>query len=129
MLTNAKIDQSRTFAGLVFLSCQPKTKFGSTEQEMTKDGRGKYELEVLGAVYQPFGGTKNEVMKVGIAASTDPAAGIAPFSPIELGDFEIGVMEKTKRNPDGTERVIGVNVWFRASEIKMAGPVAGSKAA
>lgn len=128
MLTNAKIDQSRTFAGLVFLSCQPKTKFGSTEQEMTKDGRGKYEVEVLGAVYQPFGGTKNEVLKVGIASSTNPADGIPPFKPIELVDLEIGVMEKTKKNPDGTERVIGVNVWFRASEITLAAGSAQSAA-
>jgi len=129
MLTNAVIDQSRTFAGLVFLSCQPKLKFGSMEQEMTKDGRGKWELEVLGAVRQ-FGGTKNEVLKVGIASSTDPGKGIPPFSPIELGDLEIGVMEKTKKNPDGTERIIGVNVWLRASEIKMAASqAAGSKAA
>lgn len=131
MLTNFKIDQGRTFAGLVFLSCQPKFKFGSTtEQEVTKDGRRKWELEVLGAVYTPFGGTENQVLKVGMASSTDPAEGIAPFSPVELGDFEVGVMEKTKKDREtGQEKVIGVNVWFRATEIKMAAAGAGRKAA
>lgn len=120
MRANFKIDQGGTFAGLVFLSCQPKLAFGSTEQERTKDGRLKWTVEVLGAAYDGFGGTSNEVLKVGIASSTDPAEGIAPFTPVELGDFEVGVMEKTKKNADGSERVVGVNVWFRASEIKLA---------
>ncbi len=120
MRANFKIDQGATFAGLVFLSCQPKLAFGSDQQERTKDGRLKWTVEVLGAAYDGFGGTSNEVLKVGVVSSTDPAEGINAFTPIELSDFEVGVMEKTKKNADGTERVVGVNVWFRASEIKLA---------
>lgn len=119
MRANFKIDQGATFAGLVFLSCQPKLTFGSDQQERTRDGRLKWTLEVLGAAYTGFGGTSNEVLKVGMASSTDPAEGLAPFSQIELGDFEVGVMEKTKKTQDGGEKVVGVNVWFRASEIKL----------
>lgn len=120
MIGNFKIDQSATFAGLVLLSCQPKKAFGSDQQDTTKDNRLKWDVEVLGAVYTPFGGTKNEVIKVGIASSTDPAEGIQPFTPVELGDLEVGVMEKTKKTQDGGEKVVGVSVWFRASEIKLA---------
>jgi hypothetical protein len=130
MRANFKIDQSRTFAGLVFLSCAPKKAFGSEQQETTKDGQLKWSVEVLGAAFDGFGGTSNEVMKVSMTSRTNPADGIAPFSPIELGDFEVGVMEKTRKTSDGGEKVIGVTVWFRASEIKMAGrAAAGSKAA
>jgi hypothetical protein len=133
MRANLKIDQTATFAGLVFLSCQAKNAFGTDQQETTKDGRFKWECEVLGAAYTPFGGTSNEVLKVGIASRSNPAEGINPFTPVELGDFEVGVMEKTKKTADGGERVIGVTVWFRASEIKLAAAAAtataGSKAA
>ncbi len=38
---------------------------------------------------------------------------------MELVDFEIGVMEKTKRDPNtGEERVIGVQVWYRCGQIR-----------
>jgi len=120
MRANFKVDQKATFAGLVFLSCQPKLAFGSDQQERTKDGRLKWTLEVLGAAYDGFGGTSNEVLRIGVASSSNPAEGIAPFTPIELGDFEVGVMEKTKKTADGGEKVVGVSVWFRASEIKIA---------
>lgn len=129
MRANFKIDQARTFKALVFLSCQPKKAFGSDQQEMTKDGQGKWTVEVLGAAFDGFGGTTSEVMKVSMAGRTNPAEGITNFTPIELGDFEVGVMEKTKKTGDGGERVIGVTVWFRASEIKLVGSAAGSKAA
>lgn len=120
MRANFKIDQGATFAGLVFLSCQPKLAFGSDQQEKTRDGRLKWTVEILGAAYDGFGGTSNEVLKVGMVSSTDPAEGVNPFTPVELGDFEVGVMEKTKKMQDGGEKVVGVTVWFRASEIKAA---------
>ncbi|QWF86088.1 hypothetical protein [Amycolatopsis sp. CA-230715] len=123
MLTNVVIDQSRTFAGLVFLSCAPKMKFGSkTEQDRTKDGVPKWEVEVLGATYTPFGGTANEVVKVGINAVSDPCEGIPAFSPIELGSFSFGVLEKKRKDRDtGVEQIVGISVFFRADEVKLAG--------
>jgi hypothetical protein len=120
MRANFKIDQASSFAGMVFLSCSEKRAFGSEQQEVTKDGRLKWTVEVLAAAYDGFGGTTNEVMKVGVASRTNPAEGLNTFEPIELGDFEVGVMEKTKKTPDGGEKVIGVTVWFRASELKRA---------
>ncbi len=128
MIGNLKIDQRATFAGLVFLSCEAKREMGSDRQATTKDGQLKWEVQVLGAVRNQFGQLSNEVIKVGIVARENPAQGIAPFTPCELGDFEVGVMEKTKKNPDGTERIVGVTVWFRATEILLAAG-ANSKAA
>ena len=29
-----------------------------------------------------------------------------------------GVMPKTKRNPDGSERILGVQVWYRAEQLR-----------
>jgi hypothetical protein len=126
MIANLKIDQRATFAGLVFLSCEPKREMGSDRQAVTKDGSLKWELQVLAAIKDNFGGTKNEVVKVGMTGRTNPAEGVAPFTPVELGDFEVGVMEKTRKDQNGNEKIIGVTVWFRASEILN---VASAKAA
>jgi hypothetical protein len=130
MISNFKVDQAATFAGLVFLSCEPKREMRSSVQSTTKDGTPKWEVQVLGAFHDNFGGTKNEVVKVGIAAHHNPAEDIAPFTPVQLVDFEVGVMEKTKRGQDGSERVIGVTVWFRASKMRSIAevPVSGQAA-
>ncbi|MFD4677010.1 hypothetical protein ACFWNN_45355 [Lentzea sp. NPDC058450] len=118
MIRNFKIDQAATFAGVVFLSCKAKTVFGSTEQDRTKDGTPKWEVEVLGAFYGFNGETTNEVVKIGISSNVNPTEGLAAFRPVELVNFEVGVMEKTKKNPDGSEKVIGVTVWYRATQVR-----------
>jgi hypothetical protein len=117
MLSNFRIDQAATFAGLVYLSSEPKLEMGSNVQATTKDGTKKWEVQVLGAFKGNFGKSSNEVVKIGMAGQTDPCAGLNPFTPVELRDFEVGVMEKTKKDQNGNERVIGVTVWFRCSEV------------
>jgi hypothetical protein len=131
MISNFKIDQAATFAGLVFLSCDPKLGFQSTAQETTKDGTPKWEIQILGAFRDGFGKTNNEVVKVGIAAHHNPADGLVAFSPVQLVDFEVGVMEKTRKDQNGQEKVIGVSVWFRASKLRSLAdttPVSGKAA-
>lgn len=121
MSVNFKIDQKASFAGTVFVGCQPKREMGSQAQAVTKDGTPKWEVEVLAAVFDNFGGTRSEILKVGMASRSNPAEGVNPFTPIYLGGLEVGVMEKTKRTQDGGERVIGVTVWYRAQEITLTG--------
>lgn len=118
MFTNFKIDQAATFQGIAFLACQPKTAFKSTTQETTKDGTPKWEVQVVAMFRTAFGGIQNEVLKIGVASHSDPGAGLMPYTPVVLNNFEVGVMEKTKRNPDtGEEKVIGLQVWYRAAGI------------
>ncbi|MFC3386917.1 hypothetical protein ACFOHP_33920 [Couchioplanes caeruleus subsp. azureus] len=120
MFTNFKIDQGATFQGVAFLSCEPKTAFGQRDkQEVTKDGVPKWETQVIAMTRDQFGKPQNAVLKVGIASHKNPAEGLMPYTPIHFMNFEIGVMEKTKRHPEtGEERVIGVQVWYRAEAIK-----------
>jgi hypothetical protein len=131
MISVFRVDQAATFAGLVFLSCEPKLGFQSTNQETTRDGTPKWEVQVLGAFRDSFGKTTNEVVKVGIAAERNPAVGIAAFTPVVLVDFELGVMERTKKDQNGVEKVIGASVWFRASKVRSIAetPVNTGKAA
>jgi hypothetical protein len=119
VFSNFKIDQAATFAGVAFLSCDPKTKFGARDvQETTKDGIPKWDLQVVATFKSAFG-TTSEVLKVGVASHKNPADGLHPYTPIALNGFEVGVMEKTKRNPEtGEERVIGVQVWYRCADLR-----------
>lgn len=124
-VSNFRIDQRGTFAApLALLQCDPKMAFGSDKQERTKDGsQGKWELQVLARVPGFGGKVESKVLKIGMVAATNPADGVPPFAPIELGDLELGIMERTKRSDDGSERVIGHTVWMRCTEITLV-PIA-----
>lgn len=121
MFTNFKVNLPATFTGIAFLSCDPKTAFGRPDvQEMTKGDQPtpKWEVQVVALSRDAFGKAANGVMKVTIASFKDPGAGIAPYTAIDLTNFEVGVMEKTKKNPETKEeKVIGVNVYYRAEAI------------
>lgn len=113
-LQNFKIDQTQTFVHVMFLSAEPKLKFGSqTDQECAKDGTPKWEVQVVGG-FRQFGKAVNEVLKIGVVSATRPGDGLAPATPVQLIGLEVGVMPKTSR--DGA--VIGVQVWYRADQIR-----------
>ena len=116
------IDQAATFEAVAFLSCDPKTAFRSDVQEMTKDPKDpkpKWEIQVVTMTRDAFGRPVNSILKVGVASHRNPGEGLLPYTPVVLSKFQIGVMEKTKRNPEtGEEKVIGFNVWYRADAIK-----------
>lgn len=125
MITNFKIDQARTFTAVAFLTADPKTAFKSDRQEMTKGDNPtpKWDVQVIAMSTDAFGRPQNEVLKVGVASHKNPGEGLAPYTPVALVEFEIGVMEKTVKHPEtGEERVIGVQVWYRAQQIKAMVP-------
>jgi hypothetical protein len=108
-----KIDQAATFAGVILLSVEPKIAFNSTEQERTTDGVPKWEAQLV-AGFRQFGRTNNEVLKVGLISHTNPGDGVAPYTPVELVEFELGVMERKNRQGE----ITGVQVWYRAGELR-----------
>jgi hypothetical protein len=123
MISNFKIDQGATFQGIAFLSCVPKTGFRSDVQEVTKGGLNagtpKWVVEVIAQTQDQFGRPQNQVLKVTIASHRNPAEGMNPYTPVGMVDFEIGVMESKKKNPDtGEEKIVGVTIWYRAAAIK-----------
>jgi hypothetical protein len=112
-----KVDQAATFSAVVLLSCEPKLAFGSTEQDKDRDGTPKWELQLVGG-FRQFGRTVNEVIKVGVVSDKNPAEGIPSFSPVQLVNFEVGVMERTKNG-----EFVGVQVWYRAESVRPIGAV------
>ena len=119
-----KVDQAATFSTVVLLSVEPKPIFGSDEQDRTSDGVPKWEVQAAAGFHQ-FGKITNEILKIGINSHRNPGEGIAPYSPVELVDLEIGVMPKSRKNRDsGDEEMVGVTVWARCSEIRAIGATA-----
>lgn len=110
-----KVDQTATFSGMIFLSAEPKLVFNSTEQDRASDGTPKWEIQLV-AGFRGFGDrTVNEVIKVGVASRSNPGDGIQPYTPVELVDFEIGIVEKKAK---GSDSIIGFQVWHRASGLR-----------
>ncbi len=108
--TTFKVDQAATYAAIAFVQALPKTKFGSNEPDLTKDGVPKWSVELLVVPrVGPGMQAKSELLRVGVASHEDPGHGLAPMSPVQLVDFEVGVMD----GRDGKAQV-----WFRAGEIR-----------
>lgn len=114
MIQNFQVDQTRTFSSVLFLGVEPKTAFGDPyRQETAKDGTPKWVAQVA-AEFRAFGRPQRELINVGLTGAKDPGDGVAPGTPVELIDFEIGVMER--RNREG--QVTGVQVWYREGSIR-----------
>jgi hypothetical protein len=121
VIQNFKIDQTRTFSSVLLLGVEPKTAFGEQDrQEMTRDGLPKWVAQ-LAAEFRVFGRPQRELINVGLIADKNPGDGLTPGTPVELLDFEIGVMEK--KNRDG--QVTGVQVWYRAGGLRATGAMTG----
>src|SRR5688572_27026346 len=94
----------------------PKLSYGGDDQrqERTKAGVPKWVAQ-LAAEFRVFDRPMRELINVTIDAEKDPGEGLLPGTLMELVDFEIGVMEKRNR---ATGEVVGVQVWYRASEMR-----------
>ncbi|MGH3897203.1 MAG: hypothetical protein ACRDTA_02920 [Pseudonocardiaceae bacterium] len=113
-----RIDQAATFDGVILLSVEPKVAFGGSEQDRNGDGVLKWEAQVV-AGFKAFNRTNNEVLKVGVASYTNPMEGLSAYSPVQLVDFEVGVMARERRNKDtGASEMTGVQIWYRCGEIR-----------
>jgi hypothetical protein len=53
---------------------------------------------------------------------------LTAYTPVQLIDFEIGVMARERRNKDtGASEMTGVQIWYRAGEIRPISAVTGRK--
>lgn len=73
----------------------------------------------LAAEFRAFGRPQRELINVGVTSEKDPGEGLLPGTPVELLDFEIGVMERKNRE----NQVTGVQIWYRAGAIRSTAAV------
>ena len=127
MITNFFVDQVKSFPnGLMFLACEPKADRATGEQARTKDGHFKWEVHVMTGQRNQFGQLNFDPIKIGITSETstiNPCDDVPPMSPVELVNFELGVMERTKNG-----EIVGVQVWYRCSQVRSTAAT-GAKAA
>ena len=93
----------------------PKLKFGSDagEQATTKDDDTPlWTAQLLAQYKNGFGAEVAEVLKLTIAAESDPGKSIPDMSPVEVEGLTVGVMEG--RNGQG------FSMFFRAESIAPA---------
>lgn len=111
------IDQSATFAGPpIALMAAVKTKFGSDEPEISKQGERKYVIQAA-VTYRPEYGMapQSEVLQVTITGGPDLTTTIQPGMPVEFDGLRCGFSAAEVR-PDG--RVRGGKPYFAASGVK-----------
>ncbi len=90
------IDQTQTFAAVIFMGSAPKTKFQDKRpvgQDTTSEGMPKWQVQVSLAPQQVPGAAmqeKPELVNVNVAASEDPGAGLAPGMPVQFEGLAIG---------------------------------------
>ena len=113
------VDQAATFTAVAFLEANPTLEFGSKEQGRTADGLLKWDVQLVAGFRDQFGNSAHEVIKVGVAAGRNPGEGLAPYTPVHLINFVVGVVPPEMRKDNrGQERVTGGTTWYRADEIR-----------
>jgi hypothetical protein len=113
-----KVDQAATFDKVILLEIEPRKAYGSEEQERNRDGVLRWTAQVV-AGFKAFDKTNNEVLKVGFDAEGDPRTSIESYTPVQLIDFELGVMPREKKNRETQAlEMVGVTIWYRCSEIR-----------
>lgn len=113
------VDQAATFSAVAFLEANPKMVFGKQgEQDMTADGTPKWEVQLV-AGFKQFGRSSHEVIKVGVSSHSFPGEGLAPYTPVQVVGFTVGVTPpEVRKDSQGREKLVGGSTWFRAEEIR-----------
>ena len=118
---NYKVDQAATFSSVLIMDAQPKLVMGSKQQDRTRDGGLKWEAHLF-AKFRQFDREVPEHIKVGMVSPTNPMNDMAPGTPVEVVDLEIGIMpDERKDRQTGEKKIVGAKVWYRCSEIRPIG--------
>jgi hypothetical protein len=125
-----RIDQAATFSAIAFLEATPKRIFGSSEQDRTADGLPKWDVQLIAGFRDQFGNNAHEVIKVGVASGRNPGEGLAPYTPVALVGFVVGVVPaEIRKNNRGEDRVTGGTTWYRADEVRPISAPTGQRQA
>jgi hypothetical protein len=113
------VDQAATFAAVAYLQSGPRLQFGTQMQDSTSDGIPKWDVELVASFRDNFGKLSSEVIKIGVASPKDPGEGMGMYTPVQLVNFVVGVMDKTiKDRNTGETKVVGAQVWYRADALR-----------
>lgn len=107
----------------IALAVVPRLKFGSTEQDISRDGEKKWTVQVAVTYVSEYGMKPvAEVIEVTVTGE-DPSEVITPGTPVEFNRLRVGVSAPEKRD---NGRVVGGKLWWTAAGVR---PVAAKSAA
>jgi hypothetical protein len=116
------VSQQETFtAPPIVMTVGPKLKFGSTDQDVSRDGEKKWSVQAAVSFGAEFGMRPvAEVIEVTVTGE-DPSAVIAPGSAVEFSRLRLGISapEQRERKEGGT-RVVGGKPYWLADGVRLA---------
>lgn len=110
------VNAKQTFTTMILLAASQKTKFGTDEPDVTKQGEKKFAVEVA-VTYLAENGMRpvSEVISVGLIGGDLPT--IAPGTSVEFDTLRAGVSSPEKRD---NGRISGGKFWWQGSGLRAA---------
>lgn len=119
------VDQHQTFASPpLVMSVGPRMKFGTDQQDITRNGERKWSCQVAVSYFPDYGmRAVAEVIEVGLTGS-DPSTTIQAGIPVQFDRLRVGVSAPEQRQrDDGGSRVVGGKLYWQADAVR---PSSGS---
>lgn len=117
------VDQQSTFATPpLVMSAGPRLKFGTDQQDITRNGERKWSVQVAVGYFPDYGmRAVAEVIEVGL---TGEAPEVQPGMPVQFDRLRVGVSAPEQRQrEDGGSRVVGGKLFWQADACR---PFSGS---
>jgi hypothetical protein len=114
------VSQQETFSTPpLVMSVGPRLKFGTDQQDITRDGQRKWSVQVAVGYFPDFGmRAVAEVIEVGLTGE-DPGSVAQPGMPVQFDRLRVGVSAPEKRpTKDGGERVVGGKLYWQADAVR-----------
>ena len=106
------VDQQSTFSSPpLVMSVGPKLKFGTDQQDITRNGERKWSIQAAVSYKPEYGRSHAEVIEVGIVGD-DPAAAVQPGMPVQFDRLRVGFSAPEVNNESG--RIRGGKPFWQA---------------
>lgn len=113
------VDQKSTFAAPpIVMAVSPRLKFGTTEQDITRDGERRWTVQAaVSYIPEPDGKPQAEVIEITLTGE-DPSAKVSTGMQVSFTRLRLGVSSPEQRdNGRGGTRVVGGKVYWLAESV------------
>jgi hypothetical protein len=115
------VDQQSTFATPpLVMSVGPRLKFGTDQQDITRNGERKWSVQVAVSYFPDYGmRAVAEVIEVGLTGD-DPSHAVQPGMPVQFDRLRVGATSPEKTDEG---RVRGGRLFWQADAVRpFSGP-------
>jgi hypothetical protein len=119
------VSQQETFSTPpIAIAAGPRLKFGSTEQDVSRDGEKKWTVQAAVTYVAEYGMKPvAEIIEVTVTGGDNPAEILTPGTTVEFNRLRVGVSAPEKRD---NGRVVGGKLYWMATGVR---PASGKSAA